>query len=236
MAHGVKQLRSQAWWLALVGILFLQTAEAAKRDPSGVITIVALGDSLTAGYGLSRKQAYPALVGEKMRDAGYDFEMVNAGSSGDTTSGGLQRLPSILRAHKKIDVFILELGINDAFRGVPVDQIRANLQTIVDRVRGHDPKTVIVIAGMQLPDYTSDDYVGAFGRIFATLAEKNHATLIPYLLAGVGGNPALNQWDTLHPNAAGQQVLAETVWRVLEPILKQLSSRSMVAPESRTGA
>ncbi len=236
MAHGVKQLRSQAWWLALVGILCLQTAEAAKRDPSGVITIVALGDSLTAGYGLSRKQAYPALVGEKMRAAGYDFEMVNAGSSGDTTSGGLQRLPSILRAHKKIDVFILELGINDAFRGVPVDQIRANLQTIVDRVRGHDPKTVIVIAGMQLPDYTSDDYVGAFGRIFAALAEKNHAVLLPYLLEGVGGNPALNQWDRVHPNAAGQRIVAENVWHVLEPILKQISSRATVAPAVPTGA
>ncbi len=236
MARGVKQLRSQAWWIALVGVLFLQTAEAAKRDPSGVITIVALGDSLTAGYGLSRKQAYPALVAEKMREAGYEFEVVNAGSSGDTTSGGLGRLPSILRAHRKIDVFIVELGINDAFRGVPVDQIRANLQAIIDQVRASHPNAVIVIAGMQLPDYTSDDYVGAFGRIFATLAEKNRATLIPYLLAGVGGNPALTQWDTLHPNAAGQRVLAETVWRVLEPILKQLSPRATVAPIPRTGA
>src|SRR3954465_11308238 len=107
MAHGVKQLRTQLLLGALGAILFVQTAKAAKRDPSGVITIVALGDSLTAGYGLSRKQAYPALVGEKMRAAGYDFEMVNAGSSGDTTGGGLQRLPAILRAHKKIDVFIL---------------------------------------------------------------------------------------------------------------------------------
>jgi len=236
MAHGVKQLRSQPWWVALVGVLFLQTAEAAKRDPSGVITIVALGDSLTAGYGLSRKQAYPALIAEKMRATGYDFEVVNAGSSGDTTSGGLRRLPAILRAHKKIDIFILELGINDAFRGVPVDQIRANLQTIVDRVRGHDPKTVIVIAGMQLPDYTSDDYVGAFGRIFAGLAEKNRAVLLPYLLEVVGGNPALNQWDRVHPNAAGQRILAENVWRVLQPILKQLSSRATVAPAVPTGA
>src|SRR6476659_4276139 len=171
-----------------------------------------------------------------MRDAGYDFEVVNAGSSGDTTSGGLGRLPAILRAHKKIDIFILELGINDAFRGVPVDQIRANLQSIIDHVRSHDPNTLLVVAGMQLPDYTSDDYVGAFGRIFSALAEKNRATLIPYLLEGVGGNPALTQWDTVHPNAAGQRVLAENIWLVLEPILKQLPSRSMVAPTPRTGA
>src|SRR6476469_2655892 len=162
MAHGVKQLRSQTWWVGVVGVLFLQTGEAVKRDPSGVITIVALGDSLTAGYGLSRKQAYPALIAEKMRATGYDFEVVNAGSSGDTTSGGLRRLPAILRAHKKIDIFILELGINDAFRGVPVDQIRANLQSIIDQVRSHDPNTLLVVAGMQLPDYTSEDYVGAF--------------------------------------------------------------------------
>src|SRR5258708_2146349 len=117
MAGGTKQLRSLAGLGALLAILSLQTGMAARRDPTSVITIVALGDSLTAGYGLSRKQAWPALVAEKMRDAGYEFEVVNAGSSGGTTAGGLRRLPEILRAHKRIDIFILELGINDAFRG-----------------------------------------------------------------------------------------------------------------------
>ncbi|MEY2502946.1 MAG: acyl-CoA thioesterase [Verrucomicrobiota bacterium] len=207
--------------VALLAALSLQSAEAAKRDPSNVITIVALGDSLTAGYGLSRKQAYPALLSEKMREAGYEFEIVNAGSSGDTTTGGLRRLPAILRAHKKIDVLILELGINDAFRGVPIDQIRSNLQAIIDQTRARHPNVAIVVAGMQLPDFSSNDYVGAFGAIFAPLAEKNRATLIPYFLEGVGGNPALNQWDRVHPNAAGQRVLAENVWRVLEPMLRQ---------------
>jgi acyl-CoA thioesterase-1 len=208
--------------LAALVLLAGQTAEAAKRDASNVITIVAFGDSLTAGYGLSRQQAYPALVAEKMRAAGYEFEVVNAGSSGDTTAGGLRRLPEILRAHKKIDIFILELGINDAFRGAPIDQIRANLQAIIDQVRARHPGVSIVIAGMQLPDYSSDDYVGAFGGLFAALAEKNRATLIPYLLEGVGGNPELNQWDRVHPNAAGQRVLAENVWRVLEPMLRNI--------------
>src|SRR5438477_1030720 len=170
MAHRAKQLRSQAVLVALLAISFLPAAAPAKRDPSNVITIVALGDSLTAGYGLSRKQAWPALIADKMRDAGYEFEIVNAGSSGDTTAGGLRRLPAILRAHKKIDIFILELGINDAFRGVPVDEIRANLQAIIDQVRALHPGTTIVIAGMQLPDYSSDDYVGAFGAIFPALA------------------------------------------------------------------
>lgn len=210
--------------IGALAFVALQTAEAARRDASNVITIVALGDSLTAGYGLSRNQAYPALVAEKMRAAGYEFEVVNAGSSGDTTTGGLRRLPAILRAHKKIDIFILELGINDAFRGVPIDQIRANLQAIIDQVRARQPTAAIVIAGMQLPDYSSDDYVGAFGGIFAPLAEKNRATLIPYLLEGVGGSPDLNQWDRVHPNAAGQRILAENVWRVLEPILRKRSA------------
>src|SRR3954452_22365793 len=124
---------------AVVALLSMQTAAAANRDASKVITIIALGDSLTAGFGLSRKQAYPALIGEKMRAAGYEFEIVNAGSSGDTTGGGVRRLPEILRAHKKIDILIVELGINDAFRGVEIDQIRSNLQAIIDQARARQP-------------------------------------------------------------------------------------------------
>src|SRR4030088_2003628 len=171
MARGGNQLRSLALLGALVAILSFPTAGGAKRDASNMITIVAFGDSLTAGYGLSRKQAYPALIAEKMRAAGYEFEVVNAGSSGDTTTGGLRRLPAILRAHKNIDIFILELGINDAFRGVPIDQLRANLQAIIDQVHARHPTAAIVIAGMQLPEYSSEDYVSAFGGIFAALAE-----------------------------------------------------------------
>src|SRR3954462_2028596 len=156
MGRGAKQLRSQVVFIALFALFSVQSAEPAKRDPSDVITIVALGDSLTAGFGLSRKQAWPALVAEKMREAAYEFEVVNAGSSGGTTAGGLRRLPAILRAHRKIDIFILELGINDAFRGVPIDQIRTNLQAIVDQVRARHANAAIVIAGMKLPDYSSD--------------------------------------------------------------------------------
>jgi acyl-CoA thioesterase-1 len=205
----------------------MPSAWPAKRDPSDMITIVALGDSLTAGFGLSRKQAWPALVAEKMRTAGYEFEVVNAGSSGDTTAGGLRRLPAILRAHKKIDIFFLELGINDAFRGVPIEQVRSNLESIIDQVRGRQPKAAIVIAGMQLPNVSSDDYVGAFGEMFRAVAEKKHATLIPYFLEGVGGHPDLNQWDRVHPNAAGQRILAENVWRALEPMLPKTRERAV---------
>lgn len=221
MARRVKQWRSPALLGALGALLLAgQTAEPAKRDPSDVVTIVAFGDSLTAGFGLSRQQAWPALVAEKMEKAGYKFEVVNAGSSGDTTAGGVRRLPAILRASKKIDIFILELGINDAFRGVPIDQVQANLQEIIDKTRSRHPGVSIIIAGMQLPEYSGDDYIAAFGKIFGALAEKNRATLIPYFLAGVGGNPALNQWDRVHPNAAGHRVLAENVWQVLEPMLR----------------
>ncbi|MCA1659233.1 MAG: arylesterase [Verrucomicrobiaceae bacterium] len=211
---------------AIVALAPFQTGQAAKRDASKVITIVALGDSLTSGYGLSRKQAYPALIGEKMREAGYEFEVVNSGWAGDTTAGGLRRLPEILRARKKIDIFILELGINDAFRGVTIEQMRENLQAIIDQVRARNPGVAIVIAGMQLPLYSSDDYVSAFGEMFRALAEKNRAALIPYLLEGVGGNPEMNQPDRVHPNAAGQRVLADNVWRVLEPMLQKMREKS----------
>src|SRR3954467_6495171 len=180
MGRGAKQLRSRFVLVALVVMAFVQTAAAAKRDLSGVITIVALGDSLTAGYGLPRKQAYPALVAEKMRAAGQEFEAINAGPSGDTTAGGLRRLPTILRTHKKIDILILELGINDLFRGVEIGQIRDNLQAIIDQTRARHPETKIIVAGMQLPGYATEDYVSAFGAVFASLADKNGAALIPF--------------------------------------------------------
>jgi acyl-CoA thioesterase I len=211
---------------AVIGLSSLQSTQAAKRDASRVITILALGDSLTAGYGLSRTQAYPALIAEKMRSANYQFEVINAGWSGDTTAGGLRRLPPLLRG-KKIDILILALGINDAFRGVPIEQIRANLQAIIDRTRARHPGVSIIIAGMQLPLASSDGYVRAFGEMFGVLGERNHAALIPYLLEGAGGDPELNQPDRVHPNAAGQRVLAENVWRVLEPILRKTTT---VAP------
>src|SRR6266480_3193104 len=201
----------------LVGISVLLCGLSASASP--MKTILVLGDSLSDGFQLPRSDAYPALIANKLRAAGLNFQVTNASASGGTTEGGLQRLPPHLK--RKIDIFILELGINDAFRGVPVDQIRANLQAIIDQVKARHPTAAIVIAGMQLPDYSSDDYVSAFGGIFAALAEKNRATLIPYLLEGVGGNPSLNQWDRVHPNAAGQRVLAENVWRVLEPLLQK---------------
>jgi acyl-CoA thioesterase I len=125
---------------------------------------------------------------------------------------------------RKIDILVIELGINDAFRGIPVDQTRANLQEIIDRTKARHPRVEIVIAGMQLPIYGADGYVRAFGEMFGELAEKNHAALIPYVLAGVGGDPSLNLGDLIHPNAAGQRILAENVRHVLEPILRKATA------------
>lgn len=225
----IKRLRFLTCLAPLAALLIaLESTSAARRDVSGVRTILMLGDSLTDGYGVSRSQAYPALIAQKARVAGYKFDVVNVGVSGDTTAGGLRRLPKHLT--QKIDILVLALGINDAFRGVPVEQMRANLQAIIDRTRERYPNVAIVIAGMQLPLYGADSYVRTFGEMFKELAEKNHAALIPYLLAGVGGDPSLNLPDRVHPNAAGQRILAENVWRVLEPVVQKATA----APAERS--
>ena len=189
--------------------------------------ILVLGDSLSAGFGLKSSQAWPALITDKLRAAGLNFEITNASQTGGTTSGGLERLPGHLK--RKIDIFVLELGINDAFRGVPIAQVRNNLQAIIDIVKTKNPNGRIIIAGMQLPSYTEDDYVFGFGQLYADVAAKNRATLIPYLLEGVGGDPNLNQPDHIHPNAAGQRILAENVWRVLEPIAREVATGQVAA-------
>jgi acyl-CoA thioesterase-1 len=189
--------------------------------------IFVLGDSLSEGFQLKPSEAYPLLLADKLRGAGLNFQVTNASAAGGTTEGGLERLPAHLK--RKIDIFILELGINDAFRGVPVDQIRANLQAIIDQVKARNPSVRVVIAGMQLPNYGADDYVSAFGKMFGELATQNGAALIPYLLEGVAGNPSLNLPDGIHPNAAGQKILAENVWRVLEPVARETAA----GPSSR---
>jgi len=185
-------------------------------------TIFVFGDSLSDGFLLKRTQAYPALLIDKLRDAGLRFAVINASASGDTTDGGLRRLPPHLK--RKIDIFILELGINDAFRGATVDEIRNNLQAVIDKVKARNPNARIVIAGMQLPNSSADDYVFAFGNMFSELAAKNKAALVPYLLEGVAGDPSLNLPDGIHPNAAGHRILAENVWRVLEPLAREVSA------------
>ena len=182
-------------------------------------SILVFGDSLSDGFMLKRSEAYPALLAKKLHAAGLNFQVTNASAAGGTTEGGLERLPAHLK--HRIDILVLELGINDAFRGLPVDQIENNLQQIIDDVKARNPNVRVVIAGMQLPNYKADDYVSAFGKMFTDLASKNNAALVPYLLQGVAGDPSLNLPDGIHPNAAGQKLLAENVWRVLEPIARE---------------
>ena len=199
----------------LVSILCAQSACAAPVS-SQMKTILVLGDSLSGGFGLKPSEAYPALLANKLRAVGLNFQVTNASQTGGTTEGGLERLPGHLK--RKIDIFILELGINDAFRGVPVDQIQNNLQQMIDKVKARNPNVHVLIAGMQLPNFAADDYVSAFGKMFAELAAKNGGALVPYLLEGVAGDPSLNLPDGIHPNADGQKILAKNVWRVREPI------------------
>jgi len=203
-------------FLAISSTVLAQVASAAEMK-----TILVFGDSLSDGFMLQRTEAYPALLAKKLHAAGLNFQVTNASAAGGTTEGGLDRLPPHLK--HRIDIFILELGINDAFRGLPVDQIQNNLQQIIDNVKARNPNVRVVIAGMQLPNYGAEDYVSAFGKMFSDLATKNNTALIPYLLQGVAGDPSLNLPDGIHPNAAGQKILAENVWRVLEPIARQLA-------------
>lgn len=206
--------------LLIVSIVSGQHAAAAEPK-----AILVFGDSLSDGFMLKRSEAYPALLAKKLRVAGLNFLVTNASASGGTTDGGLERLPPHLK--HKIDILILELGINDAFRGVPVEQIERNLQDIIDKVKTKNPNARVVIAGMQLPGYTGDDYVSGFGQMFIDLAAKNGAALVPYLLQGVAGDPSLIGPDGIHPNAAGQRILAENVWRVLEPVARQVAKQAL---------
>jgi acyl-CoA thioesterase-1 len=216
-------MKSPLILVCLAGSIFVaQFASTSPLNAGEMKRVLVLGDSLSDGFGLNRSEAYPALLANKLRAAGVNFQVTNASQTGGTTDGGLERLPGHLK--RKIDIFILELGINDAFRGVPVDQIQNNLQQIIDKVKTRNPDVRLVIAGMQLPNYGTDDYVFAFGKIFAELASKNGGLLVPYLLEGVAGDPSLNLPDGIHPNAAGQRVLAENVWRVLEPVERETAA------------
>ena len=191
----------------------------APAHASDTRTILFFGDSLTAGYGLGNPgaDAYPALIQKKIDAAGLDWRVVNAGLSGETTAAGARRVDWILR--QPVDVFVLALGANDGLRGINPAESRRNLQQILDRVRAKYPEAKLVIAGMQMPPALGEDFAREFQAMFPALAEKNDATLIPFLLEGVGGLARYNIADRIHPNPAGHQLMAETVWKALRPLL-----------------
>ena len=182
-------------------------------------TILFFGNSLTAGMGLDPQESFPALIQSRLDSLGYDYHVINAGLSGETTASGKNRLSWVLR--QKVSVFVLELGANDGLRGIPLEETRNNLQFIIDEVKRKSPGAVIVLAGMEIPPNMGPEYTGEFRRIFTELASTNGLALIPFLLKGVAGIPELNQEDGIHPTARGQQIVAGNVWEVLEGVIEK---------------
>ena len=185
---------------------------ATTSDKKGILFF---GDSLTAGYGLDDpSNAFPGVIQRKIDSLKLPYAVVNAGVSGETTAGGLARIDWVLK--QKIDIFVLELGANDGLRGIPVAETTKNLQSIIDKVKNRYPDAKIVLAGMQVPPSMGHDYITSFKNLFPALAGKNKIALVPFLLAGVGGNPKLNQADGIHPTAEGAKIVANNVWKVLK--------------------
>jgi acyl-CoA thioesterase-1 len=195
-------------------------APAEQRDARGAILF--LGTSLTAGYGIGAENAFPAVIQQKLDSAGYPMRVINAGLSGETSAGGLRRLEWSLQS--PVDILVLELGANDGLRGQSVDALRANLDTIMTRTRRRYPDAGIVLAGMEAPPNLGAEYTAGFRQTFADLAQKHNAALIPFLLDGVAADPALNQEDRIHPNVDGHRRIAQTVWRVLQPMVQKFSA------------
>jgi acyl-CoA thioesterase-1 len=197
-------------------VLMLFTAvRVAASDPAAAVTIVCLGDSITAGRGLDEDQAYPALVEALARGDHRDWTVINAGVSGDTSAGGLRRVDWVLRAHP--DLVFIALGGNDGLRGLPPAKMQDNLLAIIDRCAGAHVRTAI--AGMQMPTNYGADYRAAFAAVFPAVSTARSIPLLPFLLDGVGGHPDLNQADGIHPTAEGQQKVATLVYGFLAKVM-----------------
>lgn len=197
-------------------------AEAAAGDSvndteSGNKVILFFGDSLTAGYGIELEEAFPALIQQRLDSLGMDYTVINSGLSGETTSGGLNRIKWVL--NQKVDVFVLELGANDGLRGIPLDQTQSNLQAIIEEVKNKNPDTQIILAGMQIPPNMGPEYTTEFRQLFPELADKNDIPLIPFLLDGVAGIPEMNLEDGIHPTPEGHKIVTENVWNVLKEVV-----------------
>lgn len=218
--------------MALVATARAQTPQPSPAPKAG--TIVFLGDSLSAGTGVRPQEAFPALVQEKIQESGLPYEVVNAGVGGDTTAGGLRRIDWLLQ--RKIDVLVIELGGNDGLRGLPIDRMKQNLIGIVEKARTRYPEVEIVLAGMQMPPNVGPDYAAQFRAAFRDVAQKTGATMIPFLLEGVGGVRDLNQSDLIHPNPAGHRIVADVVWKTLEPILRAKSGGPGAAAPAEAGS
>ena len=192
-------------------------ASSARNAPR----IVVLGDSLTAGLGLPVEQSYPSLLQQRLKTEGLFFETVNAGVSGDTSAGGLSRLDWALDGDVK--VLIVALGGNDGLRGLPVEQLQANLAQIIERAQMRGIR--VVLAGMEAPPNYGREYIAAFHKVYPALARQYHVAFLPFLLQDVAGSQMLNQPDGIHPTAEGARIVADHVWAVLKPVLDDLRSQ-----------
>lgn len=195
----------------LAALLFAQPAGAAER------VIVAFGDSLTAGLGVTPENSYPARLQARLRAEGYAYRVVNAGASGDTTAGGIRRVDWALK--NKPDVVIVELGANDALRAQDLASVRANLDAIVTRFQKAGARVLLV--GMEVPPNYGARYASDFRKLYAEVARKRDVAFMPFLLAGVAGNPTLNQPDGLHPTAEGYRIVVDRLWPYLQPLLSR---------------
>jgi acyl-CoA thioesterase-1 len=188
----------------------------APGPARGERVVVALGDSLTAGFGVAADEAFPARLEARLRTEGYGYRVVNAGVSGDTTAGGLRRVDWALRASP--EVVIVALGANDGLRGQSPQATRTNLEEIVTRLQAAGAR--VLLAGMRLPPNYGGEYTKDFEAIFPEVARRTKVALMPFLLDGVAGVPRLNQADGIHPTAAGQQIIADRLWPYLKPLLQ----------------
>ncbi|TVQ13830.1 MAG: arylesterase [Balneolaceae bacterium] len=198
--------------------LLLLAFAGQNRPDNGPVNILFFGDSITAGYGIDQDQAFPAIIQMKIDSLNWNARAINAGLSGETSSGGLRRVDWLLR--QRIDVMVLELGGNDGLRGIDLNLTRSNLQQIIDKTRSAYPDVEIVIAGMQVPPNLGQHYTDQFRALFPDLAEKNNLKLIPFILEDVAGIPELNLPDGIHPSPEGHQIMAETVWKFIRPIVQ----------------
>ena len=184
--------------------------------------IVFLGDSLTAGLGLPSDQSYPSLIGKKLKASGYDYQIVNAGVSGDTSAGGVRRLDWSLEGD--VRALVVALGANDGLRGLPTDDMKRNLEAVLERAKARN--IPVVLAGMEAPPNNGPDYTRAFREVYSDLAKEYPVRFVPFLLLGVAGNASLNQADGIHPNARGAEIVADLVWAELQPVLPRPTDNS----------
>ncbi len=198
-------------WFLSAGLALMCMAQNAAAG-----TVLIVGDSISAGFGLDTSKGWVALLAQRLKKEGFDDNVVNASISGDTSAGGLARLPAVLAAHKP-DVVVIELGGNDGLRGQPPAQLQQNLASMIDQSRAGGAK--VLLLGMQLPPNYGPRYTKAFTEVYSLLAKEKNVPLVPFFLEGVGGHPELMQADQLHPAVGAQGKLLENVWPTLKPLL-----------------